>query len=94
VSERQHTYHKNRECPRLPGVEPNIKVKCQVCGDLVNERNLRVVFVTAYGERYHGDSACYGLRNSRTAEPRTACGLCVGSSTNPTGASGSSGRTN
>jgi hypothetical protein len=95
ISERQHTYHSVANCPRLPGVTPTMKLKCLVCGDLVEQRGLRVVYVTAYGERYHGDSACYGLRNSRTAEPRTGCGLCV--VTDPTGnpgSSGSSGRTN
>ncbi len=39
--------------------------------------NLGHVFVTQQGETFHGDSACFGLRNARATRRLRSCQLCA-----------------
>lgn len=87
-------YHRNRGCPYLdltiekvfaaevPGLrneDGSIYSRCPVCG---SEAGGSVVFITKYGDKYHNDILCSGLKRTIEAIPvsqtgsRTPCIKC------------------
>lgn len=89
-------YHRSRSChyldlsiekaftDQLPGLrneDGGIYKKCPICGE---ENSGTVVFITKYGDRYHQDILCSGLKRTIEAIPisqtgsRTPCVKCGG----------------
>ena len=80
TADRQHTYHTQRDCGQLPRGEPKVRELCMICGDFyVPGTQWRgwTIYTTAYGERFHIDQQCRGLRNANAKEPRIPCGRCA-----------------
>ena len=67
-------YHPERAAPPPP--DPVIKIK-------IIERVPERVFVTKYGERFHTDPKCRGMRSARQVFDRDACALCACNTAQP-----------